>query len=202
MSQPENPPVVQRAVGDRVPCARHPAVMTFIRCAICGVVICPSCAEFGPEGACCPNCARQWTKRGDGHASDGGASPGRVVLALVCGLAIAALGGVALAIVSARALLIVPLLLMGFAVGEAMASLVGQRASAVLGLLAIACTVVGPLVAAAAWRAISTQLAPRFGGPLGPSEVAGPVDLALLLIAGGVAAWRAGSSGPRPPLRR
>jgi hypothetical protein len=41
-----------------VPCARHPDVMTTLRCGRCGTPICPKCMVQTPVGARCPRCAR------------------------------------------------------------------------------------------------------------------------------------------------
>ena len=41
-----------------VPCARHPDVMTALRCGRCGTPICPRCLVQTPVGARCPTCAR------------------------------------------------------------------------------------------------------------------------------------------------
>jgi hypothetical protein len=41
-----------------VPCARHPDVMTTLRCGRCGTPICPKCMVQTPVGARCPKCAR------------------------------------------------------------------------------------------------------------------------------------------------
>ncbi len=202
MSVPDNLLPIQRGVGDRTPCARHPAVLTFLRCARCGVAICPSCAAFSAEGACCPDCARQLAKHGERHTRVGGSPGRRVIVALVCGLVIAGIGGVALSVVPARSLLIVPLLLMGLTVGEAMASLTGRRGSASLGLLAMACTIGGPLLGIAAWRAVSMHLGLWPGVPSEQPDAAGPLELVLLIVAGGLAAWRARSSGSVTPFPR
>jgi hypothetical protein len=43
---------------EEVPCARHPDVMTTLRCGRCGTPICPRCMVQTPVGARCPKCAR------------------------------------------------------------------------------------------------------------------------------------------------
>jgi len=40
-------------------CARHPKVASNLRCASCGVYICPRCLVQTPVGAKCPSCAAQ-----------------------------------------------------------------------------------------------------------------------------------------------
>ncbi len=200
-SQSGNDISIQRGVGDRAPCARHPATHTFLRCTACGVAICPSCAEFASDGACCPDCARRQAK-GRGQPATPTADRGRLVGALVCGIVIAGLAGVALTLIPARALLVAPLLLMGLTVGEAIGALNRRRGGAVLGMLAFGCASLGPLLGIAIVRAASAQLTGR-GLPLATLGVAvGPLDLALLGIAGCLAAWRAGGGRPAGPISR
>jgi hypothetical protein len=188
-----NDRMIHRGVGDRIPCARHPAVLTFLRCAACGDAICPSCAEFGPTGACCPTCARRLAK-GSGKPGAATAMPAGLVGALVSGLAIASLGGVALAFSPSRSLLIVPFLVMGVAVGEAIGASTRRAGGMGLGLLALGCTGLGPLLGLALARAVAGQLAGRVGVPLGMSGETGAIDAVLIGLASCLAAWRAGGS--------
>ena len=41
-----------------VPCARHPGVLTTLRCGKCDTPICPKCMVQTPVGARCPKCAK------------------------------------------------------------------------------------------------------------------------------------------------
>jgi hypothetical protein len=47
------------AVEKATTCARHPKVETSLRCASCGVPICPKCLVQTPVGMKCPECGTQ-----------------------------------------------------------------------------------------------------------------------------------------------
>src|SRR5207248_9703096 len=104
---------LEREVGGPTSCARHPSVETFLRCGRCGTPICPKCLVHTPVGARCPTCAAP------PRALRGSGSPFRTGLAALIGLGIGMIGGVALAFFQFGVLALLPLLLTGFLVGEA-----------------------------------------------------------------------------------
>lgn len=50
--------LAQSPVDEKVFCARHADVETYLRCQACGTPICPRCLVQTPVGAKCPDCAR------------------------------------------------------------------------------------------------------------------------------------------------
>src|SRR5437879_2882347 len=105
--------VADGSVGDRTMCARHHNVETHLRCGKCGTPICPKCLVHTPVGARCPKCAAP------PRSARRGGSPLSYILATLAGLGVGMVGGVVLTFLQFGAFMILPLLLLGFLVGEA-----------------------------------------------------------------------------------
>src|SRR5262245_36213193 len=112
--EPGAPP----ATGQRVTCARHRNVETYLRCGKCGTPICPKCLVHTPVGARCPDCARpaRVIRRG-GVAAYG--------LGVAAGFGVGIVTGLATFLVPG--LILIPLLLGGFLVGEAISAASRRR---------------------------------------------------------------------------
>jgi hypothetical protein len=178
----------ERAVEERITCPRHPKIETHLRCGRCGTPICPKCLVYTPVGARCPKCAAP------PRSLRGYASPVRLALAVVVGLAIGMVGGVALSFLQFGVLALLPLLLTGFLVGEAMSAVANRSSGSGLAVAAFVCTVIGPVLGRAALIGIAVP-ADGVGVRLVTSlmlagrSMAG-FELLLLLIAGVLAATR------------
>ena len=176
------------AVGERTTCARHRNVQTHLRCGKCGTPICPKCLVHTPVGARCPKCAAppRSARRGAGLLT--------YVLAALVGLGVGMAGGLVLTFLQFGAFVILPLLLTGFLVGEAVGA-VGRRASgSALGVLAFFGAVVGPLLGKAALIAplvpaegVSAKVT---GALVAMGRTTGGFELLLLVVAGVFAATR------------
>ncbi len=128
---------------DYVPCARHPSVMTGLRCGRCETPICPQCAVFTDVGARCPTCAPArklpqlevspvWVARGVAAAVVAGAGAGALwglLLPDVVGF-IAILAGAGV----------------GYVVGESVATATNRKSGPVLQTVAGAGAVIAFLV--------------------------------------------------------
>jgi hypothetical protein len=175
-------------VGDRTTCARHRNVETYLRCGKCGTPICPKCLVHTPVGARCPKCAAP------PKSARRGAGPATYALAGLVGLGIGMLGGVILVIVPFGALAILPLLLTGFLVGEAISAVARRWYGPSLAVLAFVCAVVGPLLGRALLIApllpVEGAAAKASAALLTAGRSVGGLELLLLLIAGVIAATR------------
>ena len=176
------------SVGDRTMCARHRNVETHLRCGKCETPICPKCLVHSPVGARCPKCAAppRSLRRGGG--------PLTYVLAVLVGLGVAMVGGVVLALLQLGALIIVPMILMGFLVGEAVGAVARRSYGQSLAIVAFLCAVIGPLLGRAVLIAPlvpAEGIAAKASGALilaGRST--GGFELLLLMVAGFIAATR------------
>jgi hypothetical protein len=175
-------------VGGRTTCARHRNVETYLRCGKCETPICPKCLVHTPVGARCPKCAAppRSMRRGGGPLSN--------VLAGLAGLGVGMVGGVVLAFFQFGVFAIVPLILTGFLVGEAIGAVARRPYGRTLAVVAFACAVVGPLLGRAALVAPfvpAEGIAARAGAALVVvgSRVGG-LELLLLIVAGVIAATR------------
>ncbi len=177
-----------RPAAERTTCARHRNVETYLRCAKCGTPICPKCLVHTPVGARCPSCAappRSLARR---------APLLSYVLSTAAGLSVGMVAGVVLVVAPFGAFMILPLLLTGFLVGEAMSAAAGRRSGSALAVLAFVCTLVGPILGRAALvaPAVSVQ------DPVLRANLAlvvalqslGAFELLLLAVAGIIATTR------------
>ncbi|MBM2810620.1 MAG: putative rane protein [Chloroflexi bacterium] len=129
----------ERVGAEPAACSRHRTVQTYLRCSRCGTPICPRCLVHTAVGARCPSCGSERQVRpAVGFV--------RLMGATGAGLGIGMLAGMALAIIPFGGLAIIPLLLTGLLVGEAMSAAARRRGSWLLALLAFACTVIGPIL--------------------------------------------------------
>jgi hypothetical protein len=117
-----------------VRCARHPDVETSLRCGRCDTPICPRCAVPTPVGARCPTCAR--VKR---FATV--LKPGEVGRALVLGLGVAMAGSLIASMVPI--IRVLPIVFVGYVVAEVVSLAVNRKRATEVGVLAVACFVVG-----------------------------------------------------------
>ncbi len=182
MSSPETPTRASTWGEEPAPmrCARHPNTETLLRCGRCETPICPRCQVPTPVGMRCRECAR--VKR----------------IALVARPAELARGaglGLAVAVVGTLLASALPffgffgLAIVGFAVGEAVSVSARRKRGAELAVLAVACLVVGyvlaPFVASLlAGRPLPLDLVPRLilGTLRSPATLIG-------LALGGLLAW-------------
>lgn len=191
---PRAPSWAEGAVGERVPCAQHPSVETYLRCRMCGRPICPRCAVATPEGARCTRCAAARGRR-QRAGTLGMGRLGRTVAGGLAGLAVAMAGGAALTFVPFGALRMLPLVVLGYLVGEVSAAVARRPGGIGLALLAFGSALVGPLASEAALAnllvagqsAASTSLS-------GSAASLGPFG-ALALVAGAVLAAARGGTG-------
>ena len=181
----------ERAIGERVPCAQHPNVETYLRCRSCGRAICPRCAVATPEGARCPRCARRLGRAGGRNAGPLGVTRLRMVGGGLAGLAVAMAGGALLTFVPFGALRMLPLLVLGYLVGEVSAAVAGRPGGGVLAVLAFTCALMGPLAGDA-------MLGSLLGSPNGATLSSSAASLGtfgvLALFAGAVLAGFRGAS--------
>jgi hypothetical protein len=127
-------------------CARHPGTETFLRCGRCETPICPRCAISTPVGARCPTCAQ--VKRGGSLLK-----PRELLQAAGYGLAVATVGTVILNFIPFLGL--IGYAILGFGVGEAVATGVNRKRARELGLLAIACLFVGFVLGVSAFLVLN-----------------------------------------------
>lgn len=128
------PPTVLTENEMIVRCARHRGVETALRCGKCETPICPRCLVSTPVGARCPACAK--VKRFAFLAK-----PKDLAWGGGLGLGVALLGGVLVTAIPFLGL--IGLAILGFAVGEAVSVGANRKRARELGLLAIACLVIG-----------------------------------------------------------
>lgn len=179
---------LEGTVSERTTCARHRNVETALRCPSCGTPICPKCLVHTPVGAKCPPCAR------GPRLKFQRVEPRAYLWSGAAGLGVALLGGTVLSVVPLGALMFLPLILIGWLVGEAVSAAAQRKANTALGVIAFTCATVGPILGQAA------MLAPRIpiADPTLRANVAlaiavqslGPSGLLLLLVAGVIAATR------------
>jgi hypothetical protein len=175
-------------VGDRITCARHRNVETHLRCGKCGTPICPKCLVHTPVGARCPKCAAplRSARRGGGPLS--------YVLATLAGLGVGMVGGVVLTFLQFGAFIILPLLLLGFLVGEAVGATARRSYGTSLAVVAFLCTVLGPLLGRAVLIAplvpAEDVAAKASAALIAAGRTIGGFELLLLLVAGVIAASR------------
>lgn len=123
-----------------------------------------------------------------------GPGPGRYLVAAAAGLGVAIAGGALLAVTPTPLLIILPLILTGFLVGQVMTTVAGGSAPT-LAALAFLCGAGGPILGSAALLALASA-GPSFS--LRAREALdstlhslGPLGVVLLLMAGVIAAIRA-----------
>ncbi len=121
-----------------MPCANHPNVTTFVRCSRCGKPICPRCMHATPVGYRCADCYNP------GVAAQYKVESGRVPLAALGGLGVAAVGGALVAFLPDYVFFIA--LLMGFLVSDTVARLSNEKRGPTLQYVAIGCIVAGLVV--------------------------------------------------------
>jgi hypothetical protein len=116
-------------------CVNHPKVETRLTCSSCGDPICPRCMVTTAVGQKCPRCARQ-----SGRAKG---NPDTMLLARAfgAGLAVAAVAGLIMLLVSFASLLLAAA--HGFLVGATVRWAARRRTHARLGLVAAAAVVLG-----------------------------------------------------------
>ncbi|MPZ13510.1 MAG: hypothetical protein GEU73_03650 [Chloroflexi bacterium] len=123
-----------------------------------------------------------------------GISPLTYVKSVGVGLGLSVLGGVVLTVAPVGALVVLPLVLTGLLVGEAMSAVAGRQSSSGLALLAFMCATVGPLIARAALVATmlpSADPVARANASFGLAiQSLGPFTLFLLVLAGVIATTR------------
>lgn len=175
------------SVGDRTTCPRHRNVETYLRCGKCGTPICPKCLVHTPVGARCPTCAAPTRLRT-------GAGPLTLVLAVLAGLGVGMVGGLVLAIVPFGGFAIIPLLLTGFLVGEAMGATARRWYGQNLAVLAFLCALLGPLLSrvllVVPFIPAEGVLSKVSGALVLMSRSVGGFEVLLLLVAGVIAATR------------
>jgi hypothetical protein len=174
-------------VGDRTMCARHRNVETHLRCGKCGTPICPKCLVHTPVGARCPKCAAppRSLRRG---------GPLTYAVAGLAGLGVGMVGGIVLVFFPFGAFAILPLLLMGFLVGETVGAVTRRSNGRSLAVLAFLCAAFGPLLGRAV---LIAPLVPADGiaakataALITAGRSTGALELLLLLVAGVIAATR------------
>ncbi len=121
--------------GETLHCARHPNTETVLRCGRCETPICPRCQIQTPVGARCPSCAQ--VKRFAMLLK-----PRELLLAVGYGVGAAAAGTIVFFFVPFLGPLI-SFALIGFGVGEAVAIGGNRKRARELGVIAIACLVLG-----------------------------------------------------------
>ncbi len=176
------------AVGERTMCARHHNVETHLRCGKCGTPICPKCLVHTPVGARCPTCAAP------PRSARRGAGPLRVALAALVGLGVGMVCGVLLSLLQFGALAILPLLMTGFLVGEAVSATARRWSGTHLVVVAFLCAVLGPLLGKALLIAplvpTASPGAKAAGALIGAARTTGVFELLLLVVAGVIATTR------------
>ena len=161
-------------------CARHRNVETVLRCGRCETPICPRCLVPTPVGARCRTCAR--VKRIALVAK-----PKELLRAAGMGVAVAMVGSLVLGLVPFLGLL--GLAFLGFAVGEAVSVGANRKRGAELGVLAVACLVVGYALGPFLRGALAGAIPPL---GLLPSFMVAMLFQPLLLLGlaiGGLLAW-------------
>jgi hypothetical protein len=154
-------------------CVNHPRRETRVSCAACGEPICTNCMRETPVGMKCPSCSRISL-----HARALG-TPKQYVTATAAGLVAATGLGALVTIAHIGFFGIIPAILIGLAVGKAVAwGAQGQRHGGFMAIAA-ATTVLGLAVG-------ELLVAPR----LGPAVLS--ASLLGLVFAGIAAAWMAG----------
>jgi hypothetical protein len=125
--------------------------------------------------------------------------PATYVWSGAAGTGVGMLGGIILSVAPLGALIMVPLLLMGVLVGEAVSAAAGRRTSTGLAVLAFACATAGPILGQAAMLAPRIPVADpalRANVALGVAvQSLGAFGLLLLLVAGVIASTRVHNSG-------
>jgi hypothetical protein len=116
-------------------CVNHPKVETRLTCSNCGDPICTRCMVATAVGQKCPRCAKQ-TGRAKGNPE-----PQLLARGFGAGVAVAAFGGIVLAVVPFAGLLLA--LAHGFVVGAAVRWAARRRTHPWLGLAAAAAVMVG-----------------------------------------------------------
>ncbi len=176
------PPPTEDLGEEQAPlrCARHPNTETLLRCGRCGTPICAKCQVPTPVGVRCRSCAQ--VKRFALVAR-----PSELLRAAALGLAVAVVGSIVLGMVPFLGFF--GLAFVGFAVGEAVSVSARRKQGRELGILAVACLVVG--------YALGPFVGALLGGRAVPLELVAPLTLALLLnpatllglLLGGLLAW-------------
>ena len=163
-------PVPELDEGEETRCARHPNVVTGLRCGRCNTPICPRCLVQTPVGARCPDCANVrrlptvdvspiYLARGIAAAAVSGA-----VVGVAWGWAISGTRGIA------GIFLIFIAMIIGYAIAEAIAAATNRKRSVTLqacavGGVALAYIVhnlvlgVSPLPAGDVWGYLATGFA-------------------------------------------
>jgi hypothetical protein len=123
------------AASGPVPCARHPATTTPLRCGHCATPICPRCLVMTPVGARCPACG------GPARGALPAGALAEYLRAALAGLAVATLGGLLAPLLPFFELLAV--LFAGWAAGEMVSRAARRRPLPHLGVLAAGVTLLG-----------------------------------------------------------
>jgi len=121
-------------------CARHPKVATNLRCAACGIPICPQCLVQTPVGAKCRACASGTSR------TLFSPSPLQAAMASAAGLAAGAVAGLAVEFNLGFFSLILALAYGGFA-GEMILRVSGRKRGVRMEIIAGVTMVVGAIVA-------------------------------------------------------
>jgi len=170
-----------------VECPRHRNVRTYLRCGRCGAAICPKCLVHTPVGARCPTCARP----AGGLPSLGLLVYGRSIGA---GVGVGAMCGAFLAVIQFGALAFLPMLLMGFLVGEAVSAAGRRRPARELAVIAFLSAVVGPVAGRALVFWLLTPIAdPAIRASFALSaafQALGAFGVLLAIVAGVIASSR------------
>ena len=120
-------------------CANHPAVTTYVRCSKCGKPICTRCMFATPVGYRCADCYNPQI------APLYKIDPSKLPRAIAGGLALSALGGVAVAFFPDFVFFIA--LLMGFLVSDTIGRLSNEKHGPIMQYIGIGCIVAGLVVA-------------------------------------------------------
>ena len=116
-------------------CYRHTKVETFVSCGGCGRPICPKCMISGPVGMRCRDCASLRS------TSLYKIAPGRLILAIVGGLIVGAIGAQVVSMASFFSLFIAPIY--GGIVAEVVLRASGHKRGTILEVVAVGSIVLG-----------------------------------------------------------
>ncbi len=157
------------AMGDdaNITCPRHPKEVTALRCASCGVPICPKCLVQTPVGMKCRDCG---TQRGSAVFR---ASLGNIACALAIGLLFGAVAGWGLAFLGLYALFLA--VAYGTFAGEMILRASNRKRGMRIELIASASLVVGAI----GGRMLVAALLIRSGGPY---PLLGVIDVIIDLV--------------------
>jgi hypothetical protein len=126
------------ASDETLRCARHPGTETVLRCGRCFTPICPKCLVSTPVGARCPTCARVKRFATVLKAPE-------LARAIGFGVGVAALGTIVISFLPLPGgfFSLIVYALLGYGVGEAVASGANRKRAPELGPIGVACVLVG-----------------------------------------------------------